>query len=59
MALVEHLNPEVTQYLPTPEEQDWLIEAFADLVSKRGHHHLVSMPIVEPTAHFFPDRLEL
>src|SRR5215831_21207691 len=44
------------QYLPTTEEQAWLIRAVAELVRKCGHDQFVSMPIVEPTRHFFPDR---
>jgi len=43
------------QHLPTVEEQNWLVQALAGLVANRGHAHLVSMPVVEPTRHFFPD----
>lgn len=43
------------QHLPNVDEQKWLIQAFQELVATRGADHLVSMPIVEPTRHFFPD----
>jgi hypothetical protein len=44
------------QYLPTPEEQEWLLDALALLIKKRGHGHFVIMPIVEPSPACFPDR---
>src|SRR5262245_18505503 len=44
------------QYLPAAEEQAWLFRAVVDLIAKRGHDQFVSMPIVEPTPKFFPDK---
>ena len=46
----------LVQYLPTPEEQEWLLDGLALLIEKRGHGHFVTMPIVEPTPAYFPDR---
>jgi hypothetical protein len=44
------------QYLPNPEEQEWLLDGLATLIEKRGYGHFVTMPIVEPTPACFPDR---
>ncbi len=44
------------QYLPTGEERAWLIRALGDLINKQGHDPFVSMPIVEPSPKFFPDK---
>src|SRR5262245_37421738 len=49
-------NRNKLDYLPTIEQQRFLILAFAELVSKSGNAHLLSMPIVEPTPKFFPER---
>lgn len=43
------------QKLPTPEEQEWLIQALADLIAAGGAKPFTSMPIVEPTRKHFPD----
>ena len=42
--------------LPSVQERQWLIDALASLVKKRGHEHLVLAPMLEPTERFFPDR---
>jgi len=42
-------------FLPTAEEQAWLIDALEDLLRRRGRHPFLSMPLVQPTPEFFPD----
>lgn len=44
--------------LPAPEQRTWLENALADLLRQSGMHTFVSMPLVEPTPRFFPDRWE-
>ena len=46
------------EYLPAPEQRTWLENALADLLRQSGMHTFVSMPLVEPTPRFFPDRWE-
>ena len=42
-------------YLPTQEEQDWLLDELANLIARRGNEPFLVMPIVLPTKRFFPD----
>jgi len=43
------------EFLPTTEEQKWLVSRLADLIASRGAGQFVDMPLVEPTREFFPD----
>lgn len=43
------------EFLPTAEQQAWLLNALADLLRRRGPRQFLSMPLVEPTTRFFPD----
>lgn len=45
----------MSDYLPPVEEQQWLLDALADLVKRRGVGPLVSRPILLPTPECFPD----
>lgn len=40
------------------EEQDWLLEALAGLVERRGAAPLLENPLLEPSGRFFPDAWE-
>lgn len=44
------------EFIPSDEQQLWLIDSLADLLRVRGTGHFLSMPLVEPTWTFFPDR---
>lgn len=44
------------QLLPTGRERRWLDDALGTLIRTRGPEPLVSMPIVEPSREYFPDR---
>jgi hypothetical protein len=43
------------QYLPDPEEQEWLIKELSVLLEKCGAERFLEGPIVEPMPKFFPD----
>jgi len=43
------------EFLPTPDQQAWLIEALAEIIRNRGSRQFLSMPLLEPTPRFFPD----
>jgi len=43
------------EFLPSADDQAWLINALALLLRSRGTHQFLSMPLVEPTPKFFPD----
>lgn len=42
-------------YLPTLEEQTWLIEQVSAFIRTSGPDRFLNWPIVEPTPRFFPD----
>jgi len=44
------------EFLPTSEQQAWLVDSLAELLRIRGTHPFFAMPLVEPTSSFFPDR---
>ena len=41
--------------LPTPRDQDWLVEHLAGLVRRHGAAPLLEAPLLEPSAAFFPE----
>jgi hypothetical protein len=43
------------QYLPTTEEQGWLITHLAAQIAAGGEAQFVEMPVLEPTRKYFPD----
>ncbi|MEJ2721093.1 MAG: SoxR reducing system RseC family protein [bacterium] len=43
------------QFLPTSEEQTWLVSRLAELIEKQGAEQFIDMPVVEPTREYFPD----
>lgn len=43
------------EYLPTREDQLWLLRELAAIVRVRGAEQFLQSPIVEPTPEFFPD----
>jgi hypothetical protein len=49
------MPPPRLQFLPTPEERDWLIARLAELIARRGETHFLDMPLVLLTPDFFPD----
>jgi len=51
----EKLPPEA-EFLPSEDQQVWLLAALEELLQLRGSRHFLSMPLVEPTAKYFPDR---
>jgi hypothetical protein len=46
------------RYLPTDEDQEWLLRELAELIRVRGIDPFVASPIVQPTPEFFPDPVE-
>ena len=46
-------------YLPSDEEQDWLLGRLAALIARRGYESFVTAPILEPTDQYFPDAISL
>lgn len=44
------------RFLPTKNEQRWLIDRLADLLTRLGSERFIAVPIIEPTPQFFPDR---
>jgi len=46
------------EYLPTAEEQEWLVDGLSGILRDRGTRQFLSMPIVEATPRFFPDDWE-
>lgn len=43
------------QYLPFPEEQEWLVESLAELIRQRGWETFALAPLVEASPRFFPE----
>lgn len=43
------------EFLPTDQQQQWLTEALADLVRRRGCAPFLQAPLVEPSVRYFPD----
>jgi hypothetical protein len=46
------------RYLPTDEDQEWLLRELAELIRVRGIDTFVASPIVRPTSEFFPDPVD-
>jgi hypothetical protein len=44
------------EWLPSGDEQEYLLEGLAVLIDKRGHGPFVAGPLIEPDDRFFPDR---
>ena len=42
-------------YLPPPEEREWLLDCLADLIARRGASPWVSSHVIEPTPRYLPD----
>jgi len=43
------------EFLPSADDQVWLVDALGELLRRRGTRQFLSMPLVEPTPRFFPD----
>jgi hypothetical protein len=46
---------EAIELVPPAGEREWVLDALRDLVESCGHEHLVSTPVVLPSARCFPD----
>jgi hypothetical protein len=46
------------RYLPTLDDQEWLLRELGQLVEARGAEAFVAAPIVLPTPRFFPDPVD-
>jgi hypothetical protein len=44
------------QYLPNPDEREWLIRYLRKLIERAGWKHFVSAPILEPMRTWFPEK---
>ncbi|HEX2060353.1 MAG TPA: hypothetical protein VHK90_06400, partial [Thermoanaerobaculia bacterium] len=44
------------QYLPNPDEQEWLIRYLRKLIERAGWEHFVRAPILEPMRTWFPEK---
>lgn len=47
---------EAVELIPPEGEREWVLDALRELVRTCGHEHLVSAPVVLPSASYFPDR---
>ncbi len=46
---------EAVRYLPTGEEQEWLVDALAALIQRQGYEPFILAPIVQPNREHFPE----
>lgn len=47
---------DAVELIPPEGEREWVLDALRELVGTCGHEHLVSAPVVLPSARCFPDR---
>jgi hypothetical protein len=46
------------RYLPSDDEQAWLVRELAEIIRTRGPEPFLRAPIVEPTPEYFPDPVD-
>jgi hypothetical protein len=46
------------RYLPTEDEQEWLLRELGAIFRARGSEQFIQAPIVEPTPEYFPDPVD-